>query len=356
MRVSAIALISSVLLATTAAASDHPIAGAELRVNRNARGMERLVFSSRDVLPLPAPGSPDDPVTGSPGGATIELFSRGAVARVAFVAPRDASDYGWRTYTQRYQFGHKAAPDAVSALSTISLHAKRGLRIGGKRAGLALDGHEGGVGIRITLGATRYCALFAPATVKRDQPGSFFAREASAAALADCSDASLVPPPSPTGECGDGVIDPGEQCDGAALGVCGDVGGACGEPGFSNECTCCSANGEMVTLLGCCNPSSVAISYGPAGGGQCTPLRCDAPFTCGSGAECLPSGDCCSLPANPCLFTLTGQALQPCCEGSVCERPDASGFFLTCCVAQGGSCAQDQACCSGSCSGSGTCD
>ena len=165
-----------------------------------------------------------------------------------------------------------------------------------------------------------------------------------------------TPTPTPSGECGDGVINGGEQCDGAALGICGSVGGSCGEPGFSNECSCCSANGELVTVLGCCNPSSVAISFGPAGGGQCTPLRCDAPFTCGSGAECLPSGDCCGLPANPCLFTLTGQALQPCCDGSVCERPDASGFFLTCCVSQGGACGQGQECCSGSCSASGSCD
>ncbi len=169
-----------------------------------------------------------------------------------------------------------------------------------------------------------------------------------------------TPTPSPTatpaGHCGDDVIDDPEQCDGATLGICGDLGVSCGEPGFSNECNCCSANGEMVTTVGCCNPSSVAISFGPAGGGQCTPLRCDAPFTCGSGAECLPSGDCCSLPGTPCRFTLTGQDLQPCCDGSVCERPDASGFFLSCCVPQAGACSQGQECCSGSCSAGGSCD
>lgn len=358
MQVPKAALVVSILFATAAmaTAADHPLAGLELRVKRSADGSERLVFSSRDALTLPAPGGADDPASASPGGAIVELFSQGAVASTTFPAPRDASDPGWRAGAHRYQFRHRAAPDAVSALEFIRLSESGGMRIVGKRAGLALAGHEAQVGIRITLGATRYCALFGPATVRRDQPGEFHAKGPQTSALRDCSDASLATPLPPPGSCGDGTIDAGEQCDGAALDVCGEVRGSCGEPGFSNQCSCCSARGENVTLLGCCNPSSVAISFGPAGDGWCAPLRCDAPFTCGSGAECLPSGDCCALPENPCLFTLTGQTLQPCCAGSVCERPDASGFFLTCCIPQGGACGRDQECCSGSCSATGSCD
>lgn len=358
MRIPLLVTVLSTLLAATAAANaaDRPLSGVELRVKRAANGMERLVFSSRDDLLLPPPASPDDPGGGSPGGVTIELFSLGTIPAVTFSAPRDGSDPGWHRVPHGYQFRHKVAPDPVSALASVRLHETGGVRIVGKRAGLALDGNERRMGIRITMGGSRFCALFQPMTVKRDEPGSFHAKGAPAGALSDCSDASLAPPPPPAGACGDDVIDDGEQCDGAALGICGDIGASCGEPGFSNECTCCSAHGEMVTLLGCCNPSSLAISFGPAGGGQCTPLRCDAPFTCGSGAECLPSGDCCSLLGNPCRFTLTGQDLQPCCDGSVCERPDASGFFLSCCVPQGGACTQGQECCSGSCSAGGSCD
>ena len=354
--VAIVAIVGAVLFAasTLAAAADHPIGGVELGARRSKSGIERLVFSTKDDLPLPSPGSPDDPTSGSPGGITIELFSLGATQTVTFSAPRSASDPGWKRVKRGYQFKHAAAPDPVSAFASIRLHETGGIRFVGKRAGLALGGNEHRVGIRITMGGSRFCALFQPRSVRRDEPGAFLAKGASASELADCSDASLTPPLS--GQCGDNVIDESEQCDGSALGLCGEIGGSCGTPGFSNQCSCCSANGEMVTLLGCCNPSSVAVSFGPAGGGMCAPLRCDAPYTCGSGAECLPSGDCCGRPENPCAFTLTGQTLQPCCAGSVCERPDASGFFLTCCIPTGGACGQDQECCSGSCSASGSCD
>jgi hypothetical protein len=264
---------------------------------------------------------------------------------------------------KQFRFQHKSAPDAVSSLVYIRLHANDGVRITGKRAGLALGGHEGHVGIRITTGTIRLCALFEPATVIRDEPGLFLARGAHAWPLVDCSDASLAPPfptatprPTPTpGVCGDGVIDPDtEFCDGAALGSCGDFGFSCGVPGRSNECTCCSYGNE-VTTFGCCDPSAIVLGT-PGGGGWCFSQRCDAPFTCDGTAECLPSGDCCGKLGNPCLFTITGQALVPCCDGFECSRPDIDGLFLTCGASQESACSQDQECCSGSCSDSGSCD
>lgn len=360
-RTLAITLSACLAAAGTAIAADRPIGGLQLRITRDAHGTERLLFLSRDALLVPALGSPDDPTSGSPGGATVELFSQSTTGAVSFSAPRDLDDPGWWTRQHGYGFRHRAAPDPDSALWSIQLHASRGMRVVGRRAGLLLDGHEGRVGIRITTGEIQHCALFEPGTVLRDEPGAFHAKGAPASALTDCSDASLSPPPPPpppppTADCGDGLIDPdSESCDGAALGICGEFGASCGEPGFSNQCQCCSKNGELVSLLGCCNPSSVAIPT-PAGDGFCFPLRCDAPFTCGARSECLPSGDCCGQLDNPCEFTLTGTALQPCCDGLVCGRPDVSGFFLSCCVPPGGSCAQDADCCSQSCSGSGTCD
>lgn len=356
MHVGIVAVGLSVLLgaATVAYATDRPIAGAELRVKRSSDGTGRLVFSSKDALLLPAVAGADDPASGSPGGAVIELFSQGAVGAVSFTAPRDANDPGWRGGTHRQRYRHQAAPDASSALASIRLHDTGGVRIVGRRAGLALDGNERRVGIRITMGTIRHCALFEPATVKRDEPGAFRAAGAPASALADCSDAALAPPAGAA--CGNGVIDDGELCDGDALGICGDVGGSCGAPGFSNECTCCSATGWDVATLGCCNPASVAVSYGPAGSGECAALRCDAPFTCGANTECSPDGDCCGLQDKPCFFTLSRIMLRTCCDGLVCGRPDAAGYFYTCCVAQGGACGQDQECCSSSCSVSGVCD
>lgn len=83
------------------------------------------------------------------------------------------------------------------------------------------------------------CALFEPPSARRDEPGAFPAKGAPASTLADCCDASLNPPLS--GQYGDNAIDEGEQCDGTAIGVCGDVGGSGVATGFSNECSCCSA-------------------------------------------------------------------------------------------------------------------
>ena len=61
MRVLTIVMIAAALAATTtvANATDHPIAGTELRIKRGANDVERLVFSSRGALILPTPGSSD---------------------------------------------------------------------------------------------------------------------------------------------------------------------------------------------------------------------------------------------------------------------------------------------------------
>jgi hypothetical protein len=363
MRIRSVAIISSVLLssalvvAAAAHATDRPIAGADLHIRRNAKGIEHLSFSSRNALLFPVPGSADDPASGTPGGATIELFSQGSSGAISFAVPRDTSDPGWRASKRFYSFRHTGAPTVGSSIASLHLHAVGGIRIRGSSAGLALDGQEQRVGIRITTGSIRHCALFGPATVRRDVPGDFHAVRASAAALTDCSDAALAPPPDPPADtCGDGVIDRDtESCDGAALGDCGVYGVSCGAPGFANACSCCSAHGELNSAVGCCNPSSVSILT-PRGSGWCFALRCDGPFTCGSRSECQPDGDCCGRAGNPCAFLLTQTALQPCCAGLVCGRADASSFFAECCVAQGGACAGDEDCCSRSCSASGLCD
>ena len=64
--------------ARLAVATDQPISGAKLTLRRSSSGKEKLVFVSKDPLFLfPAIGSADDPGTGSPGGATLELESTG---------------------------------------------------------------------------------------------------------------------------------------------------------------------------------------------------------------------------------------------------------------------------------------
>jgi hypothetical protein len=340
------------LAADLASAADRVVSVAKLRIQRSSTGVEKLDFVSRDAaLLFPAVGSADDPAGGTPGGMLVELFSDSSPGGVAFVAPRDGAAPGWAPGLSFHRFEHVPAPDGVSVLRRVKMKS-RSLRISGRRAGLALLGDEGEVVIRITTGATRNCALLSGGTIVRDEPGEFFARKAPAGALADCSDASiagLFP-----GPCGDGVRNQGEECDGDANGCAPLL--SCGEPGFSNECRCCTPDGSDFPQAsgGCCNPDSSFLSGGPAGGGFCIPLGCEAPFGCGSGSECLPDQTCCANAGTQwCASTLfPSLEMQPCCAGLECRAPGL--FGLVCCDPGGGDCGSDEECCTGHCDG-GTC-
>src|SRR5690348_12884915 len=62
--------------ASLAHAVDQPIAATKLLLKRSPSGKQTLTFVSKDPAFLfPTIGSADDPATGTPGGATIELFS-----------------------------------------------------------------------------------------------------------------------------------------------------------------------------------------------------------------------------------------------------------------------------------------
>ena len=50
---------------------------------------------------------------------------------------------------------------------------------------------DGPVGVRVSTGDVRNCALFTSETIVRDEPGKYVAQSALAGAVADCSDAAL---------------------------------------------------------------------------------------------------------------------------------------------------------------------
>src|SRR5262245_59886647 len=98
-----------------APAADHPIDGVKLLLKRTQSGREKLVFTSKDATFLfPAPGGADDPVTGTPGGAVVELFSPAEPGGAALAAPAAAGVPGWTVSTdgERFRFVHHDAPDA----------------------------------------------------------------------------------------------------------------------------------------------------------------------------------------------------------------------------------------------------
>ncbi|HEV7734264.1 MAG TPA: hypothetical protein VGR62_18980, partial [Candidatus Binatia bacterium] len=253
-----------------------------------------LSFVSKDPLtPFPPLGSADDPST---GGATIDLIV--PTASGAIVVPAGVGKPGWKTRTGAhgaYAYRNGGAPGGSSPVRSLSLRQGRVLKLTARAVPILLTAPLGSVGIRLTMGATRACALFGAPTIVKDTPGSFTARNAPAPA--DCSDATLGRLPVcgngviEAGEtceaaddaacpghcaadctceayCGDGTHDPGEQCDGTDFPPGFVFGGACANtegavPACQDNCTCCA--------IGLCHAGTFNV--------QCCPgFRCPLPL------------------------------------------------------------------------------
>src|SRR5690242_6677676 len=95
-----------------AAAADRPIDGVRLVLKRTASA-STLTFVSRDPdFLFPPVGGADDPATGTPGGATVELFSQ-AEGQASLALPAGAGNPGWAVVNgppARYRFRNGAAP------------------------------------------------------------------------------------------------------------------------------------------------------------------------------------------------------------------------------------------------------
>jgi hypothetical protein len=332
----AVVLACGSLLAHAAHATDQPLDAVRLVLKRRD-GREKLLFVSRDPRVLfPVVGSADDPATGTPGGATIELFSH-SEGSAALSVPAGAGKPGWKVASDRYTFTNPKAPAGPSPVEVLVLRQAKGLKVIARAAGLPLSGAQGSVGIRVSTGELRNCALFDAPTIRRDEVGRFVAQGAAATSLGDCSDAALAGL-----TCSD---TPFPTCDGPCLAgsVCGPTAGldACrcissAEPCGETAPVCngeCPAGEECATFQGYPLPTCACL---PAGS---TP--CGGAFPSCGGA--CPGSQVCrlvSLPSPPpiggetCLCTNPG----PCdssCGGADCP----SGFFCAVIPQQGCTCA-----------------
>ncbi|MFQ5665379.1 MAG: hypothetical protein ACE5I7_03005 [Candidatus Binatia bacterium] len=208
-----VGLMCVTTLVLAAHALDQPISGVKLFLKRSPSGKERMVFVSKDPNFLfPAIGSADDPANGSPGGLLVELFSLNDSGGGLLVVPSGEGKPGWKVKdgsTKLYHFVNGKAPSGISPVRTALLRQGKRLKVIAKDAGLALTGPQGAVGLRITTGSLRSCALFGPSTVKKDQVDKFLAKGASPSSLADCSDASLGGGTGILGRPADPVVLPG---------------------------------------------------------------------------------------------------------------------------------------------------
>jgi hypothetical protein len=291
------------LLADAASAVDQPIAGTLLKLKSTADGA-RLVFRSRDpAVPFPPIGSLDDPATGTPGGMIVEIFSQNE-APTSSSAPSGTGDPGWTMIdgaVDAYVFRGPGAP-----IRRILLRQGKLLKVRGDDAGLALTAPLGGVAIRITTGSLRSCTVFAGASVRRDGVGVFLARAASAPALADCSDGTLLTALGFT--CADSFPTCGGSCPGD--GVCAPdvLGGPCRCVFPTQPC------GETAPLCGGECPA----------GEQCYPLDNFIPGPI-NGCGCAPIGE------PPCGATGLACSATDCPGGLVCDLIPGSGIYESQC-------------------------
>jgi hypothetical protein len=310
---SIVATVTLASLAFTASADavDQPLDAAKLVLKRTAT-RESLAFVSRDPAFLfPPPGSGDDPATGNPGGATIEMFSaNGGTASIT--VPPGVGKPGWTIAlgaAPRFEFRNALAPGGPSSVRFAVLKQGRVLKVMGRVVGLPMTSPQGAVGIRITTGTRRNCALFDAATVRRDDTGQFVARNALASSLADCSDAALGGPPTTTTTLPPChlIFDPVEPMCGGACPAgerCVDELDATIQP----QCVCLS---ESVTP---CNGSGYPACGGGCSGGK----ACQAVHLLpGETPElricaCVDPSDTCADPPGTCF------AVGVCPPGSAC--------------------------------------
>ncbi len=198
---------------TPAGAAERPLPGKKLVMKaKGAKG--KMVFIAKSALDLSNVGDP------TALGATLKIVNPTSAEVQVFDLPTS----GWRLNHSRTVAKFKGSPIALALVKQ-----KSGLKVVGKTTGITLDEpKQGSVGIGLTLGTVQFCSLFG-GTVVKDQPGKFIAKKAPAPLRC----------PSEVG-CGNGRLDPGEQC---------ETDAECGLNATCANCQCVGTGDVSVTLF-----------------------------------------------------------------------------------------------------------
>jgi cysteine-rich repeat protein len=166
--------------------TDVPIDGRKLKIRRSPGGSERLTFISKDPdVPFPTAGGPNDPRT---VGATLEIVSEGEGTATFDMPAANWTSNGPGTV---FKFVNKLAPGGPSTVKVALVRQGKFLKILIRSAGLPLVNPLLRTAARFRIGLTRSCALFELDTRRTDEANNYYARQAPAPAVSDCSDASL---------------------------------------------------------------------------------------------------------------------------------------------------------------------
>ncbi len=186
-----IGLAATVLASAPALAVDYPVGGTQLTLHRPplTAGSLQLVLKDPSI-PVPAIDGADDP---SLTGLGLTLFARYSGQRPTFGARagRDLWKVRRTPSVTTFSFRDNTAMPGSSDLLTVQLRTGAGLKIRARGPQLTLRPPEGSIAVRIEYGSVRVCAVFDDPAVQQNRYGRFVARNADAAGLTDCDDATL---------------------------------------------------------------------------------------------------------------------------------------------------------------------
>ena len=170
-------VLALLVVGTSAGAADQLVPGSRLGLKVDAaHAREKLSFQSKGVFTIPTPGSPDDP---SQTGATLTLTNPNTNESFTF----DLPSTHWTASGSGTSYRYRDSVPVETGAVRIALVAGRKLKVTGRKVGITLDEpSQGAIGVVLTTGSFRYCALFDDGSVYIDQPGRFSARRALPAA------------------------------------------------------------------------------------------------------------------------------------------------------------------------------
>lgn len=188
-------MLACLALPEVVAAVDEVLGARRLLIKRSKTGREKMVYLSKGWT-FPVPDGLAHPVTGTPGGISVELFSitepDGAVLSVP---AGGVGNPGWIVNeTERVKYLDRDAPDGATPTRLAEINrAQDKVKLVILSTGLDLAAPQGEVGVRLSMGTDRYCTLFRAEHVRVDEPGKFVAGKVfrSIDDPPDCSDASL---------------------------------------------------------------------------------------------------------------------------------------------------------------------
>jgi hypothetical protein len=160
---------------------DQPLSAVKLLLKATDTAEKALFLSKDSSIQPPVLNGPTDPTL---FGASVELCSQ---AGHAFF---DLPAQSWHVNGSGSVFKFTRTGSGADVKVAL-IKGGRTLKVVSKAVGLPLGGGMGPVGVRVSTGDVRNCALFTPETILKDEPGKYLAQSALAASLTDCSDASL---------------------------------------------------------------------------------------------------------------------------------------------------------------------